>query len=328
MMKFWSILKQMHNNIIILHIFFKNIPFHFRDVFYNKYNNILINFGGEAMNLKEKVEKLKLNSININIDTEISEPLPIGASKFGGRPDLPEGFKWYYFKGQSPFTNEIKERPLSFLAQINCEEVKKYDLDNRLPHKGMLYFFYELESMVWGGDPKDKGASRVYYYDGKISDLIRTDFPDDMQKDFMMPELSLSFSSSYSVPYFEELAHDCNICSWDEYDELIEKSGYVSSENSSKLLGYSDNIQGDMLVDCEFASNGYYFGDASLYNSPIEKQLKKNRSQWKLLFQLDTVTADDFELMFGDCGRIYYFIKDEDLKNRNFNNTWLVLQCC
>jgi uncharacterized protein YwqG len=280
------------------------------------------------MNLKETIDRIKLNSIVISFDTETSKALPLGASKFGGCPDLPRGFQWYYFKGESPFTDEIKERPLSFLAQINCDEVKKYDLDNRLPSTGMLYFFYELESMAWGFDPQDKGSAKVYYYDGSISDLVKTDFPNDMEKDFKMPEIRLSFNSRNNAPSFEELFDDYQSNSWEEYDGFLEESGYMTGEeNSSKLLGYSDNIQGDMLLQCELVTNGLYCGDSTGYNSLIAKELKQNKNQWKLLFQLDTVTTDNFELMFGDCGRIYYFIKEEDLKNRTFDNTCLILQC-
>lgn len=280
------------------------------------------------MNLNEEIEEIKLNSITIGFDTNEPKSLPIGVSKFGGCPDLPKGFQWYYFKGESPFTDEIKDRPLSFLAQINCSEAKKYDLDNRLPSTGILYFFYELESMVWGFDPQDKGGAKVYYYNGDLSELVRTDFPKDMEQDFMMPEIKLSFGAQYNVPSFEELFDDYQSNSWEDYDDFLEKSGYmINAENSSKLLGYSDTIQGDMLLQCELVTNGLYCGDTTAYNSPKRKELEKNKNQWKLLFQLDTVSTDNFELMFGDCGRIYYFIKEEDLKNKSFDNTWLILQC-
>lgn len=280
------------------------------------------------MDLREKIEQIKLNSIPIGFDKNESLPLPIGVSKFGGCPDLPIGFEWYYFKGESSFTDEIKHRPLSFLAQINCEEIKKYDIDNRLPSTGILYFFYELESMVWGFDPQDKGGAKVYYYNGDVSKLVRTDFPKDMEQDFMMPEIKLSFGAKYNAPSFEELFDDYQSNSWEEYDELLDKSGYmIGEENSSKLLGYGDTIQGDMLLQCELVTNGLYCGDSTGYNSPKRRELEENENQWKLLFQLDTVTTDDFELMFGDCGRIYYYIKEEDLKDKNFDNTWLILQC-
>ena len=34
-----------------------------------------------------------------------------------------------------------------------------------------------------------------------------------------------------------------------------------------------------------------------------------------------------FELMFGDCGHIYFYITKEDLAARRFDRIWLVLQC-
>ncbi|MCD2347047.1 DUF1963 domain-containing protein [Clostridium guangxiense] len=31
--------------------------------------------------------------------------------------------------------------------------------------------------------------------------------------------------------------------------------------------------------------------------------------------------------MFGDCGEIYFYIRKADLKDKNFENVWLILQC-
>ncbi|MGD9155007.1 MAG: YwqG family protein [Bacillota bacterium] len=277
--------------------------------------------------LNEVFEKIKLNSINIEFDNDNSRKLSIGTSKLGGKPDLPKNFEWYYFTGESQLTDEVANRPLSFLAQINCEEAKQYDIDSRLPKKGMLYFFYELESMVWGFDPKDKGCAKAFYFNGDMSDLKRTDFPPDMQEEYKLPELKMNFFSKYNVPNFEEYDKNDNNDLWEEYDNFKEEMGYVQEEISTKLLGYSDNIQGDMLLDCELVANGLYCGDSTGYESPEIKHHKKNSNRWKLLFQLDSVEKDDFELMFGDSGRIYFFIKEDDLKNSNFENVWLILQC-
>ncbi len=46
-----------------------------------------------------------------------------------------------------------------------------------------------------------------------------------------------------------------------------------------------------------------------------------------MLFQMGTISDDDYELMFGDCGHIYYWIKKEDLMNCKFENNRLILQC-
>jgi len=46
-----------------------------------------------------------------------------------------------------------------------------------------------------------------------------------------------------------------------------------------------------------------------------------------LLCQISSFDEDGAELMFGDCGLIYFSIKKEDLEKKNFDNIWLVLQC-
>lgn len=48
-------------------------------------------------------------------------------SKWFGNPDVPENY---------PIPDD-----LCFICQIRCDELAKFDEDNVLPHKGMLYFF-------------------------------------------------------------------------------------------------------------------------------------------------------------------------------------------
>ena len=100
-------------------------------------------------------------------------------------------------------------------------------------------------------------------------------------------------------------------------------------DNCSKLLGWPNTIQGSMAGECELVSKGYYLG-GSRDQPPAETVKEAYRTaqdEWQLLFQLDTVGADEFELMFGDCGRIYFFIRKSDLRAKCFDNVWLILQC-
>lgn len=278
------------------------------------------------IDLVKKFEEIAKTSIKIDFDAVNNLELPIGASKFGGKPDLPKGFDWYYYTGEN-YEGITEERPLSFLAQINCEEVKKYDKDNLLPEKGIIYFFYELSTMTWGFDPKDKGSARVYYFNRNLSELSRTDFPVDMEAEFRLPEIKLNFSEKYDLPDYEEFSELYNYSNWDVYDEERVLSGYEPEETISKLLGYADIIQNSMLLECEKVTNGIYCGSSTDVESQKLKEMHENSEQWQLLFQLDTVTKGSFELMFGDCGRIYFYIKKDDLKNCNFDNCWLILQC-
>ena len=57
----------------------------------------------------------------------------------------------------------------------------------------------------------------------------------------------------------------------------------------------------------------------------MEKELEKNIDNWNLLLQIDS--NDEIDMMWVDSGRIYLWITDENLKNRKFENSWLILQC-
>ncbi|UWG96233.1 DUF1963 domain-containing protein [Dehalobacter sp. DCM] len=278
------------------------------------------------MDLSRALDEMKKNAIKLTIRTETREELPIGTSKFGGNPDVPKDFKWFYYEGKN-FNDEIKNRPLSFLAQINCEEVKRYDGEGLLPSKGILYFFYELSTMTWGFDPQDKGSAKVYYFDGDLTELTRAGFPEDMDDEFKLPEFKIDFSSKFDLPSYEEFIELNDFDNWDKYDEIKASKGYEQEDLISKLLGYADVIQNGMLLECEKVTNGIYCGDLPKIDPETLKQLTRDCNHWQLLLQLDTVATNDFELMFGDCGRIYFYIKKDDLRLRKFDDCWLILKC-
>jgi len=239
------------------------------------------------------------------------------------------------------YDDVVANRPLSFIAQINCADACKYDKDGLLPTKGMLYFFYDMATMKWGYDPKDKGSARVFYYSGDISELCKTEFPANLSSEYRIPEAPVAFPVSHKaeLPDFEEFAQlvgDIDYKQWAEFDEAKAKMGFDSEEDEdeerkwgkTKLLGYANLVQGGMLLECETSSNGIYSGDGKINATEEEmRQYKQYCKQWQLLFQLGSIDIGNYELMWGDVGKIYFYIKIDDLKNLNFDNCWLVLQC-
>ena len=278
----------------------------------------------------------------IEIEKSLDSESPIGTSKIGGRPDLPPYFEWFHYEGEHFEGSTTANRPLSFIAQINCAEASKYDTSGLLPQTGMLYFFYDMATNKWGFDPKDKGCAMVSYYAGDLAELRKTELPADLSSDFHIPEAPVSFSGATELPCFEEFVELCDLsfAKWNEYDYARAEFDYVKAElgyeideendnyEKSKLLGYADLIQGGMLLGCELSTNGIYSGDAKIKVTDEEiQQYKKNCKQWQLLFQLGSLDLGDYELMWGDMGSIYYYIKIDDLKKLKFDDCWLVLQC-
>ena len=285
------------------------------------------------MNFSELLKPMQKSSVRISYDGNFTDACPIGSSKIGGKPDLPPDFEWFYYRGES-FDGLVDTRPLSFLAQINCEEARKYDNDKLLPPKGMLYFFYELATMVWGYDPAHKGGAKVYYHPGGTAELRATDFPADLPEDFILPEMPVTFASERELPDFEEFAewHDgVDYGKWEEYNKAKASMGVAceqeNGENINKLLGYANLVQGSMLFTCESTTDGVYNGEPAEIPPEKLREYKENCTKWRLLFQLDSIQTESFELMWGDVGRIYYYINIDDLNRYNFDNCWLIFQC-
>jgi hypothetical protein len=93
--------------------------------------------------------------VEISLKASDDQQIPIGASKFGGSPDLPRSEPWP--------VNEQTGKPLHFVAQINFSEVSEFDTQSELPSRGMLYLFYDCAGMPWGYDPKDGAFKKVIY---------------------------------------------------------------------------------------------------------------------------------------------------------------------
>ena len=280
------------------------------------------------IDIKKELLKTVRNSIRLTIGGA-AEDKP-GGTRFGGKPDVPDNFEWPYFEGES--YEGVKNRPLSFIAQFNMEEISQYDTEDMLPKTGILSFFYELNSMAWGYSPDDKGCARVYYFED-VNALHTVDLPEDMEEYFRLPALNITAASEKSYQSgvdFMLQREDEMTERWDEFDEVQEKLGIDEEGEISKLLGWANPVQGNMTCECELVSRGYYLGSGWDDVTPLDRQEAEQWSaqDWLPLFQLDSVEDGDFELMFGDCGRIYYYIRRDNLAARKFDDVWLILQCC
>lgn len=267
---------------------------------------------------------LRRNSIRLSFQKGAADQ---GLSHFGGVPDVPEGFEWPCFNTDSidEPSGDVRLRPLAFLAQFDCEELAKYDRENLLPHTGVLSFFYSIESNRWGFDPEDFGCSRVYWF-GNAEELRPAQLPEGLSEAYRFPSLKIEMTAKNSWPDYDDLPQGVDA---DDYEEFFEEQNMDEEETISKLLGWPNVIQSAMAEECELVTQGFYLGGSEDKIPPkIRREASRNANEkWLLLFQLDTMTDDDFELMFGDDGRLYFWIRKEDLASRRFDRVWLVLQC-
>lgn len=298
----------------------------------------------------DKMLGLARNAVRITCESADESEIGVGQSKIGGMPDLPAGVAWpewvppvyprqpgffaRLFGKTQPIEPEPAEpQPLGFVAQFNLAEVASFDLEKRLPDSGMLYFFYDAKEQPWGYDPAQRGGWRVIYYPGDTSSLVRAEAPAELDKKSVFKACRPVFSTKQMMPNWESALveaagiTDRQVFSYnDAAAEAEGETDEFADECGTKLLGYPDQVQNpDMMAEAQFASNGLLPGPEAT-NDPRAQELRKGILQWRLLFQLDS--EDAAGMHWVDAGSLFFWIREEDLARRDFENVWLVLQCC
>ena len=150
-----------------------------------------------------------MNGIKLKI-SKPKDKLPAGSSKLFGNPDVWDGFIW-------PSVPENgAEYDLTFMCQISCKHASAFDESGILPKTGILYFFYDLDTMPEAPDEK---SARVLWYNGELFDLHEMILTDEEGN-------SLAFS-----------------------EQKIDFEAADADEKSSHLL------LGDMTQSCDFINN-------------------------------------------------------------------------
>ena len=93
----------------------------------------------------------------IKLTLQHSERVLFCGSKWWGDPDMPENMQYPTIEVTED--GETFDYPLTFICQINCEDIAPFDPEGRLPHEGMLYFFAAMDKWLGYDSPtqNDKG---------------------------------------------------------------------------------------------------------------------------------------------------------------------------
>lgn len=269
----------------------------------------------EGAGLGRFVEPLvAMTRSSVRLVPDSTVPVDDLASRLGGAPDLPPSTTWPLNDGQ----------PLSFIAQVNLADAAPFELEGSLPRDGLLSFFYDAVTQTsWGFDPADHGSAAVIYTPASVATQRRkppADMPDDgvFKAVGLRPHTELTFApwESYGVERLGMTREEGFA-----YAELFDAQDAMIH----RLLGHPDPVQGDMQVECQLVTNGLYCGDSTGYEDPRAKDLLDGAAEWRLLMQIDS--QDEADMMWGDLGRLYYWIRESDLRCRDWELSWLILQC-
>lgn len=261
-----------------------------------------------------------------------ADSIPPGATKIGGLPDLPSGTAW----------PDLDGRRLAFLCQLDLASLASLLPAGALPGGGLLSFFCDgtLEAVI---PPQDRpGAWRVLWSppdagpprrmeaaQGSVPGRIfrslagrdadaRSDGPEVYPacRVTLMPGLSLPGPDAPSIASLDLRPEQA-----DTYDRIVGRLQMLAGP-AHQLLGHPGPIRDQPAEECEFAAHGIVHHHTPRGDAPAARP---DRAEWRLLLQLDT--DDEADMAWGDAGRLYFMIRDEDLRARRFDHAWLIFQC-
>ena len=237
------------------------------------------------------------------------ENIPVGASKVGGEPDLPEDW-------EHPANKQ--GRLYVFHAQINCEEVGPYQ--KYLPRTGMLYFFvndeeYAQKPMVLYAE-KAENLKRVQYTEA-------TEFTDsDLDGDYRKG-VGVTFQNAPSVPIMYntynhgEERYPKYAALWEDEDDEALYDKIDALEEYIEQLGEkisTPSVQQGALSLSSHSINSAVF---TQHESPQEIAAAKyggEPNEWLVLLNMESIGAFNF----WDAGTLTYCIHKKALAALDF----------
>lgn len=272
--------------------------------------------------IKKVIEKVSEENKKecINIKTHVDENLTIFDSKFGGIPYLPKDF-------EVPCDSSNHEQ-FALLAQINCAELPE---NNLYPKVGILQFWIGRDDLMGLEDDY-----KVVYFENidntitkeevltKYKPLDPNNYDQYTPFDPTNAEFGLTFEkgiSTITVPdyRFEDIVINAihELYPDEEVSKLYSDLGadvheylYTSVEGLNHAIGGYPNFT-------QYDPRGYNSEEGE--QSPYDIMLLQVESEWK--------KDDNVEIIWGDCGVGNFFISEENLKNRNFEDVLYNWDC-
>ncbi len=252
----------------------------------------------------------------------------LGKSQIGGWPDLPKGMEWPKWDG----------RPMSFLAQINLEEMHEINPQLHLPKQGLLSFFlgctddsynrsgknfYMVDLLIGCEAHHQEGIKIIYTEDLKELTEVKNSesiLPESFNSCEIIPTLGGNPLPDVNSTVYEQLL--LKGAEVDNYNKLLDKVNADSDldENWDNLfMGYPQLIQmNPPEIFCERAKLGL---------DPYQKATKKEldaSSRWTMILQLTSDPNPDF--IWGDGGHFYFYSNREKTLKGDFSESWVYFE--
>lgn len=269
----------------------------------------------DLLDIKDYIHKNMKNSIKIKLEEEEDYKV-VGSSRIGGYPDVPENFNW-------PKTKEGDF--MTLIAQLNMSEISKYDLDNVLPKNGLLYFFMGIDEPAYDIEHKV-----IYFESAENIKLMKIEETTILEDDCEFKSFKASATSTVDIPNYAYMDYDV-IDDSDSYFDMEEEVKFSCGNNIGSIFGYPDGQHDDSELEAALKiilNEGYHYSPKekdkliNYYKGDVNKA-DEEISNICMLLEIDSENNVGFQ--WWDSGCIHFFIRKEDLINKDFSKTYLSL---
>ncbi|MDY7090411.1 MAG: YwqG family protein [Actinomycetota bacterium] len=243
--------------------------------------------------------------------------------QLGGSPALPDGTPW----PQSP-----AGRPLGFVAGIDLGRLPVGSLDVPLPADGTLLLFYrdpseDPDEAFWISDPvpvAQPPAGRVVFVPAGTATTLRTEPGAAVYPEVPLAGELIATGPDWEHPSLQQAVEQLPdadrefMAEASNSDEFRDEVGNRTELPRHYLGGYADPVQGSVEVEAAWQ----HLGSRQPYSDPA---LWDQARQWTSLVQIDS--DDDAEMMWGDCGSLYWVMRPDDIAAARFEAAAFTFQC-
>ncbi|WNC16300.1 YwqG family protein [Brevibacillus brevis] len=243
------------------------------------------------------------------------------ASRVGGDPDLPMGHDW-------PMTADSV--PMTFLAQLNLQDLASHDHSSMLPTNGMLFFFVGID------EPAYNIQHRVLFL--REEELVfaeRRVAPEmtALKEQFNAFRLEARASlepPNYAYVDFEQIEND--EYGYEDYEDFTFEVTGSRREDVAMMFGYPDGQHDDSEYEAALMilTGKPYNYDAQQALQHIADHFAGDRDRAEqeirdVVLLLEIESDNDIGFCWWDAGALQFFIRKEDLLAGRFDRTYCSL---
>lgn len=224
------------------------------------------------------------------------EATAAGCSAFGGTAEFPAGLTPPTWRGE----------PLPLIASFQLAELRAFDRLDELPREGRLLFFFEASALE--DYPPDPGSWSVIHCPEPSAGEMAA--PHVTPATEAPPLRGMRYTSRLTLPPLESSAVEALALDQQEsdvYADLLENVDLLfDAPETHQLLGHPCQVQGDLQQEC--------LDDTGRGSAPED---------WRLLLQL----TESKDMIWGDAGVVYFFVRRQALREADFSDVHVVMQC-